>query len=179
MDYDYLFKITIVGESGVGKSSLIQRYVNESFDEHFTPTIGVDFLFKHISVLDKVIKLQLWDTAGQERFRAIQRTFYRGSSALFIVVDVSDLHTVNKIPDWMREAKNYAPTHIPIYLVGNKCDLESRIISQEDMKTIADQFGLRYIETSAKSGTNVEAAFRLITEEALKVSILPNYNYRH
>jgi small GTP-binding protein len=166
---DYLLKVITVGESGTGKSCLIRRYVENTFDDSFCPTIGVDFLFKHLTINSKSTKLQIWDTAGQERFRTIQYIYYRGAHGVLLVFDLTDFQSLERVKTWVWEVRKYAPAGIPIYLVGNKCDLQAkRVISKEDGGKIAESFGLQYFESSSKSGENVDKIFQSLASDIVE-----------
>jgi len=168
-EFDYLLKILVLGESGVGKSNLVLRYCDESFSEMYISTIGVDFKFKHIFTEDKNIKLQIWDTAGQERFRTITVSYYRRAHGVALVFDLTDLKSFQKIEGWMQEIKTNAPVHIPILLIGNKTDLvEYRAVQYAQAKEFADKMGLPYIETSAKTGTGVNESFSTLATTILQ-----------
>jgi len=166
------FKVGLVGESGVGKSCLLVRWVdNDFFIEDDKYTIGVDYKFKSIVVKDKNVKLQIYDTAGQERFRTVTASFYRGAHGILLVYDITDKESFGaRVEEWLKEIKNYTPDHTPIIFVGNKCDLESkRAVDQATAKAFADKHNLKFIETSAKEGTNVDEAFMSLAERIVDV----------
>ncbi|XP_064625992.1 uncharacterized protein LOC135486805 isoform X3 [Lineus longissimus] len=157
-DYDELFKITIIGTSGVGKSSLVSRFVRDAFTERFISSIGIDFLIKSIHLDDKVIKLQIWDTAGQERFRAITSAFYRGSHGIVLVYDVTSQESFNNIRGW--NVDPFVGFDTLKLLIGNKSDLTAeREVEFSTGKSYADELGIPFFETSAKDSMNVERAF--------------------
>jgi len=166
------FKVGLVGESGVGKSCLLVRWVdNDFFTEDDKYTIGVDYKFKSVSVKDKNVKLQIYDTAGQERFRTVTASFYRGAHGILLVYDITDKESFGaRVEEWLKEIKNYTPDHTPIIFVGNKCDLESkRAVDHATAKAFADKHNLHFIETSAKEGTNVDEAFMALAERIVDV----------
>ncbi|KAE8665630.1 Ras-related protein RABD2a [Hibiscus syriacus] len=141
---DSLFKLLLIGDSGVGKSCLLLRFADDSYVESYISTIGVDF----------------WDTAGQERFRTITSSYYRGAHGIIIVSDVTDLESFNNVKQWLSEIDRNASDNVNKILVGNKCDLtENRVVSYETAKAFADEIGIPFLETSAKDATNVEQAF--------------------
>jgi len=159
-DYDYIFKIVIIGDSGVGKSCMLLRFADNEFTDSYISTIGVDFKIKTLNVGGTRVKLQIWDTAGQDRFRTITSSYYRHAHGIIIVYDVTDEHTFENIQKWLEEITRYAPDNVAKLIVGNKCDLESeRVVKFEDGKQMAESFGIPFIETSAKSSTNVINAF--------------------
>lgn len=166
--YDHLFKLLLVGDSGVGKSSMITRFTDDSFSESYLTTIGVDYKIRMILVNDKNVKLQIWDTAGQERFRTITSTYYRGSNGIFVVFDISYKDSFENVEKWLDEVRKNAPDNVTVVLVGAKLDLnQSRAVSFDVAKAYADGKGIKYIETSSKSDNFVGDAFTLITEEIL------------
>jgi len=163
-DYDYLFKILLVGESGVGKSSLLLRFTDDTFSPSFISTVGVDFRLKKINVNDRIVKLQIWDTAGQERFRTITSSFYRGAHGILLVFDVTNVNSFLKVKYWLEEIQSHAPEGTCVALVGNKIDLTAkRAVDQKEAEKFASQHGLKYIETSAKDSTRVNEAFKLLS----------------
>ncbi|KAJ0897623.1 putative small GTP-binding protein [Helianthus annuus] len=159
-EYDYLFKLLLIGDSGVGKSCLLLRFADDSYLDSYISTIGVDFKIRTVDQDGKTIKLQIWDTAGQERFRTITSSYYRGAHGIIIVYDVTDLESFNNVKQWLGEIERYASENVNKLLVGNKCDLtESRAVSYDTAKEFADEIGIPFMETSAKDATNVEQAF--------------------
>lgn len=165
-DYDYLFKILLIGNSGVGKSSLLLRFADDTFTDNFMPTIGVDFKIRTLEVDGKTIKLQIWDTAGQERFKTITSSYYKGAHGIIVVYDVTDKESFKNIDTWMNEVEKHASDNVSRILVGNKSDLtDSRQVSTDEGKELSDQYNIRFMETSAKESANVEEAFTLMTKE--------------
>lgn len=165
-EYDYLFKVLLIGNSGVGKSSLLLRFADDVFSENFMPTIGVDFKIRTIEVDGKTIKLQIWDTAGQERFKTITSSYYKGAHGIIVTYDVTDKESFKAIDNWMNEVEKHASDNVSRILVGNKCDLEeSRQVSTDEGKELAEHFGIKFLETSAKQSNNVEEAFITMTKE--------------
>ncbi|CAI2380012.1 unnamed protein product [Moneuplotes crassus] len=165
-DYDYLFKILLIGNSGVGKSSLLLRFSDDTFTGNFMPTIGVDFKIRTLEVDGKTIKLQIWDTAGQERFKTITSSYYKGAHGIIVVYDVTDKESFKNIDTWMNEIEKHASDNVSRILCGNKSDLEdSRQVSTDEGKELSDTYNIRFIESSAKENANVEEAFTLMTKE--------------
>ncbi|CAO2203741.1 unnamed protein product, partial [Urochloa humidicola] len=165
-EYDYLFKLLLIGDSGVGKSCLLLRFADDSYLESYISTIGVDFKIRTVEQDGKTIKLQIWDTAGQERFRTITSSYYRGAHGIIVVYDVTDQESFNNVKQWLNEIDRYASENVNKLLVGNKCDLaESRVVSYEAGKALADEIGIPFLETSAKDATNVEKAFMTMAGE--------------
>ena len=164
-EYDYLFKVVLIGDSGVGKSNLLSRFTKNEFNLESKTTIGVEFATKTIEWGDKVIKAQIWDTAGQERYRAITSAYYRGAVAALLVYDITKQHTFQNVEKWLQELKDYADDNIVVMLVGNKTDLANlRAVKQEDAKKFSEENELAFIETSALDSTNVFTAFEQIIE---------------
>ncbi|OMJ95832.1 hypothetical protein SteCoe_732 [Stentor coeruleus] len=172
-EYDYLFKLLLIGDSGVGKSSLLLRFSDNTYTESFIATIGVDFKIKTIDVESKVIKLQIWDTAGQEKFRTITSSYYRGAHGVIVVYDVTNRETFNNVKNWMGEISRYASENVNRLLIGNKCDCDSKkAVSTEEGKELADSLGIPFMETSAKTSSNVEQSFfRMASEIKSRVAV--------
>ncbi|KAH8516592.1 hypothetical protein POPTR_002G138400v4 [Populus trichocarpa] len=159
-EYDYLFKLLLIGDSGVGKSCLLLRFADDSYIESYISTIGVDFKIRTVEQDGKTIKLQIWDTAGQERFRTITSSYYRGAHGIIVVYDVTDQESFNNVKQWLNEIDRYASDNVNKLLVGNKSDLTAnKVVSYETAKAFADEIGIPFMETSAKDATNVEQAF--------------------
>ncbi|CAH8867033.1 unnamed protein product [Trichobilharzia szidati] len=159
-EYDYLFKVVLIGDSGVGKSNLLSRFTRDEFNLESKSTIGVEFATRSVQIDGKIIKAQIWDTAGQERYRAITSAYYRGAVGALLVYDVSKAPTYHNLDRWLGELRDHADQHIVIMLVGNKCDLRHlRAVMTEEAKSFAERNGLCFIETSALDSTNVEEAF--------------------
>uniref|UniRef100_A0A7S4EW41 Uncharacterized protein n=1 Tax=Chrysotila carterae TaxID=13221 RepID=A0A7S4EW41_CHRCT len=165
-EYDYLFKLLLIGDSGVGKSCLLLRFADDSYTESYISTIGVDFKIRTIQLDGKTIKLQIWDTAGQERFRTITSSYYRGAHGIIVVYDVTETESFNNIKQWLHEIDRYACEGVNRLLVGNKCDLTTkRQVEYDTAKEFADSLSVPFMETSAKSATNVEQAFVTMAAE--------------
>ena len=168
-EYDYLFKLLLIGDSGVGKSCLLLRYADDAYSDSYITTIGVDFKIRTVDIDGKTVKLQIWDTAGQERFRTITSSYYRGANGIIIVYDVTDQDSFNNVKQWLHEIDRYANENVNKLLVGNKCDLTAKkVVSYETAKELADNLNIEFIETSAKNATNVETAFLTMAREIMK-----------
>jgi len=169
-----LLKIIILGDSGVGKTSLMYQYVNKKFSNQYKATIGADFLTKEVMVDDKLVTLQIWDTAGQERFQSLGVAFYRGADACVLVFDVNVAKTFENLNSWREEFLIQAgprdPENFPFIVLGNKIDLEnSRVVSQKKaMAWCQAKNNIPYFETSAKEAINVEQAFQTVAKNAMK-----------
>ncbi|GMH14357.1 hypothetical protein Nepgr_016198 [Nepenthes gracilis] len=159
-DYDYLFKVVLIGDSGVGKSNLLSRFTRNEFSLESKSTIGVEFATRSIRVEDKIVKAQIWDTAGQERYRAITSAYYRGAVGALLVYDITRNVTFENVERWLKELRDHTDSNITIMLVGNKADLRHlRAVSTEDAKTFAERESTFFMETSALESSNVENAF--------------------
>jgi len=169
-EYDYLFKVVLIGDSGVGKSNLLSRFTRNEFNLESKTTIGVEFATKSIQVDGKTIKAQIWDTAGQERYRAITSAYYRGAVGALLVYDISKHVTFENVERWLKELRDHAEPNIVVMLVGNKSDLRHRrAVPTEDAMLFAENNNLAFIETSALDATGVEEAFRQILSEIYRL----------
>jgi len=165
-DYDYLFKLLLIGDSGVGKSCLLLRFADNTYTDSYISTIGVDFKIRTLDIDGKTVKLQIWDTAGQERFRTITSSYYRGAHGIIVVYDVTDKVSFNNVKQWLGEIDRYACQSVNKLLVGNKADLvEKKVVEYNEAKEFADSLGISFLETSAKSAHNVEEAFLTMTRQ--------------
>jgi len=165
-EYDYLFKLLLIGDSGVGKSCLLLRFADHTYTESYISTIGVDFKIRTIDLDGKIVKLQIWDTAGQERFRTITSSYYRGAHGIIVVYDITDAESFNNVKQWLSEIERYASEGVNKLLVGNKCDLANkRAVPFEQAKQFADGLSIPFLETSAKNATNVEKSFLTMASE--------------
>jgi len=170
-DYDYLFILVLIGDSGVGKSCLLLRFADDKWTDSYISTIGVDFKIRTIELDQKTIKLQIWDTAGQERFRTISSTYYRGAHGIIVVYDVTNKTSFDNVKRWMTEIDKYAREGVNKLLVGNKADgnteadLSNRQVTQAMGKALADEHGINFLETSAKNGTFVDTAFLMMAHD--------------
>ncbi|KAI3712091.1 hypothetical protein L1987_70640 [Smallanthus sonchifolius] len=159
-DYDYLFKVVLIGDSGVGKTNLLSRFTRNEFSLESKSTIGVEFATRSVRVDDKVIKAQIWDTAGQERYRAITSAYYRGAVGALLVYDTTRHVTFENVGRWLKELRDHSDSNIIIMLVGNKSDLRHlRAVTTEDAKTFAEKENTYFMETSALESLNVDNAF--------------------
>lgn len=159
-EYDHLFKILLIGDSGVGKSCLLLRFVDDAYTESYISTIGVDFKIRTLNIEGKTVKLQIWDTAGQERFRTITSSYYRGAHGIAVVYDVTDMESFNNVKTWLSEIEKFASDNVNKLLIGNKSDLVvKKVVDTAMAKEFADAQGIPFIETSAKTAANVEEAF--------------------
>ncbi|MCO5595286.1 hypothetical protein L7F22_049327 [Adiantum nelumboides] len=171
-----LLKVIILGDSGVGKTSLMNQYVNKKFSNQYKATIGADFLTKEVQVEDRLVTMQIWDTAGQERFQSLGVAFYRGADCCVLVYDVNVMKSFDSLSNWREEfliqANPSDPENFPFMVLGNKIDIDggnSRVVSEKKAKAwCASKGNIPYFETSAKEDLNVDAAFQCIAKNALK-----------
>jgi len=165
-EFDYLYKLVLVGDAMVGKSSLIIRYADNTFVDEEVGSIGADFKVSFVTVEKKRIKIQIWDTAGQEKFRVMTSSYFGGANAVIIVFDVSNKESFNSVPKWISEAKRFSEKQkdIAFFIVGNKTDLSDRVVTQEEAEKFALQNSAIYFEVSAKTGAQVSAAFSSIAK---------------
>mmetsp|Transcript_36944 Transcript_36944/g.59175 ORF Transcript_36944/g.59175 Transcript_36944/m.59175 type:complete len:208 (-) Transcript_36944:249-872(-) len=172
-DYDYLFKLVLIGDSGVGKSCLLLRFADDSFTDSYISTIGVDFRFRTVNIDMKTVKLQIWDTAGQERFRTITSAYYRGAHGIIMVYDVTNYESFEHVEEWLNEVNRHASESTLKLLVGNKADLaEDKKVKADEAKKFADTLNISFLETSAKNATNVEAAFLTMAKQLIQAKEL-------
>ena len=167
--YDDLFKLVIIGDSGVGKSCVLLRFADDTFTENFYSTIGVDFRFKCLEIGDRKCKLQIWDTAGQERFKTVTSAYYRGADGIIIVFDQTDKDSYNNVQNWIEDISRYS-TDDPVKIIfANKDDIsqEKKSVDNEDIIELEKRTGLEIIKTSAKTGDKVTYAFEKLTQKLL------------
>jgi len=175
-----LLKIIILGDSNVGKTAMLHKYVHGAFIQEHKATIGADFLTKEISIDDKLVTLQVWDTAGQERFQSLGTAFYRGADACVLMYDITNDQSFKQIETWyssfLEQASPEDTENFPFLLCGNKCDLKNaRVIQTQDGERLAKQYKMIFYETSALDGTNVETAIRKIASVASELDTVPSF----
>ena len=173
-DYNYLFKVLILGDSFVGKTNMLKRFLNDEFDMNTKETVGVEFGSKNFILGEKedIVKAQIWDTAGQERYRSVTKAYYKGAKGALLVYDITRKATFDNIDNWLIDLRTNADKDILILLIGNKSDLiDTREISEEEARTKAEQYNIAFLETSAKTGDNINKAFSQLIEEVYKANI--------
>jgi small GTP-binding protein len=169
---DLVFKILLLGDSSVGKTCFLLRYIDDTYTENHISTIGVDYKVKMISHEDQVIKLQVWDTAGQDRFRSITKNYFRGSNGIMLIYDITNQGSFQNIKNWIWQIKDSLANDASVTLVGNKCDLESaRKIQKAEGQKLAEEYGFHFFETSAKENINIFETFHDLTMEMMKKGI--------
>mmetsp|Transcript_6197 Transcript_6197/g.9681 ORF Transcript_6197/g.9681 Transcript_6197/m.9681 type:complete len:222 (-) Transcript_6197:57-722(-) len=185
MQYDHLVKLLLIGDSGVGKSSLLIKFADDKFSPHISQTIGMDFKVKMLNLGGRRVKLQIWDTAGQERFHTITQQYYRNAMGIILVYDVTNEESFANIRRWAAQIAAHGEEGADRMLLGNKADFEppKRVVDASRGKALADEYGIPFMETSAKEGSNVEEAFiaiadsvrvRLQAKESVASSVPPN-----
>ncbi|WOL01587.1 ras-related protein RABA2a [Canna indica] len=169
-EYDYLFKLVMIGDTGVGKTNILSRFTKDEFCLESKSTIGVEFSTCAFHIEEQIIKAQIWDTAGQERYRAITSAYYRGAHGAILVYDVTRPASFANISRWLKELREHVDSNTVLILIGNKIDLHNlRNVDSEEAQRFAKKEGLAYIETSALDSTNVEKAFDIIFAEIYRV----------
>ena len=169
-EYDIKLKIMVLGESMVGKTCLITRYTNDKFGGRYLCTVGIDFQKKKMIKNNKNILLQIWDTAGQERFRNVTKNYFHTSQGFVLAYDINNKESFEKVQFWVNEIRTNADEKIKCILIGTKCDMDKREVSEEEGRELANQYGYQFFETSAKENINIDETF-----EALVTEILSNF----
>lgn len=168
-EYDMIFKVVLIGDSGVGKTNILSRYVRDDFSIETKSTVGVEFGSKVLKVNNTNIKIQIWDTAGQERYKSITKAYYKGAKGAFVVYDITRKETFSSVEKWVDELKNNGDEGVCIILLGNKCDLEEqRQVPTEDAMRKSDCYKIAFCETSAMQAVNIDKAFTIMVEEIMK-----------
>ena len=169
LNFDYMLKYIIIGDSGVGKSNILLKYIYGKFNEEFQSTIGVEFGAKNIEIKNKIFRTQIWDTAGQEMFRSITRAYFKNSVCACVVYDITNRKSFESIKSWIEDCKKHSPKTVYLILIGNKIDLEnSRQIPYDEGESYAKKYGMLFYETSAKTGKNINELFIQSCEDIYK-----------
>ena len=169
VNFDYLFKYIIIGDAAVGKSNLLLRYAHGQFKPEYQLTIGVEFGAKNVVIRNKTYRIQIWDTAGQENFRSITRAYYKNSVCALVVYDISSRDSFNNVSTWIEDCRNNSSEKIFMVLIGNKSDLaDKRQVSTEEGRELAEKYEMKFYETSAKIGENVNDIFYDSVDEIAK-----------
>lgn len=178
-DFDHLFKLLLVGDAGVGKSSILLRFTDDTFDAHLQSTIGVDFKVKVLTIRtpdgDKRVKVTIWDTAGQERFRTLTSSYYRGAQGIILVYDISRRDTFEALNQWLQEVEVYCPgggRNVVKLLVGNKVDMPARVVSTTEAQEWARSRGMLFVESSAKTRVGIQQVFEETVRKILENPML-------
>ncbi len=167
--YDIIFKIVLIGDTSVGKTNILSKYLSDEFDPDSKATVGVEFGTKNFKIENKIVKVQIWDTAGQERYRSITNAYYKGAKGALLVYDITNKKSFDNLDRWVSDLKVNADDKISIVLLGNKSDLENqRIIKTEEGKNKAEFYKFAFMETSALNGNNIEKAFDELIKDVYK-----------
>ena len=171
MSEDIVYKVLLLGDSSVGKTCFLLRYCDKSFQDAHLSTIGLDYRLKTMTLKSgKNIKLQIWDTAGQDRFRAITKNYYKGSHGIILIYDVTNVQTFENVKQWVSQIREEASANVIIYIAGNKIDMEEeRKVNKEEGEKLAEELGFPFVETSAKSGININETFEDLVERIDKI----------
>jgi small GTP-binding protein len=161
---EFMYKILLLGDSSVGKTCILTRYSENTFQEEHMATIGLDFKIKSVNLNGKIVKVQIWDTAGQDRFKSITKNYYKGAHGIILIYDVSNPKTYDNIKKWLAQIKEEASSKVCIILVANKIDHEERVVTEEEGEKLAKSFNLKIFESSAKENINVTEAFQEVIE---------------
>ena len=170
-DIKKIYKILLLGDSSVGKTCFLLRYTDNTFQEIYMSTIGLDYRLKTVQLQNgEKVKAQIWDTAGQDRFRAITKNYYKGANGIILIYDITNIKTFEGVKNWIEQIRDEVNQDVLIYLVGNKIDKkENRKVNTEDGKKLADGFGVPFFESSAKTGENVDVVFSNLINDIDKI----------
>lgn len=175
--YKYTFKCIMIGDSGVGKSSILNRFTEDRYSESFISTIGIDFKVRSIDINKQMVKLQIWDTAGQERYQSITQSYYRNVRGIFLVYDVTNITSFDNIKSWIEKIEKHNQVPHFITLVGNKADIvKNRMVTFEMGKKYADQNGFDFYETSAKKGEEIDIMFINMAKKLIEITEVEKKN---
>ena len=180
MNYDIKCQLLIIGDSTVGKTSIISCYVNGTFSSNYLATVGLDNFTKDEVINNKTIRIKIWDTAGQERYKSLTKNFFRNAEGVMLVYDVTNYDTYENLKFWMQSIKNNMSSdmgEIPIVIIGNKIDLNEREVQFKEAEKFWKEQGYKYFETSAKTGENVEQTIKTLVEMVVKEKEKKEGNY--
>ena len=167
--YDMIFKIVLIGDTSVGKTNILSKYLSDEFDPESKATVGVEFGTKNFKIENNIVKVQIWDTAGQERYRSITNAYYKGAKGSLLVYDITNRKSFDNLDRWISDLKTNGDSSLSIVLLGNKSDLENqRQISIQEGKDKAALFNVAFMETSALNGNNIERAFDELISDVYK-----------
>ena len=167
---EFMYKILLLGDSSVGKTCICTRYSDNTFQEDHLATIGLDFKVKSVNLDGKIVKVQIWDTAGQDRFKSITKNYYKGAHGIILIYDITNRRTFDNVKNWVDIIKEEVSEKVTVILVGNKIDSnENRKVSTEEGQGIANEYGLQFYETSAKTGDNIDRAFNNLIKKTVEI----------
>ena len=171
MSDETVYKVLLLGDTTVGKTCFLMKYTDKTFQDIHMATIGLDYRLKTMKLKNgKDIKLQIWDTAGQDRFRAITKNYYKGSHGIILIYDVTNLQTFENVKTWVNQIREETTTNVVIYIAANKIDMETeRKVTKQEGESLAQELGFPFMETSAKSGININETFEDLVERIDKV----------
>ena len=176
--YDYMFKVLLLGDAGVGKTSLMWRFSDDVFNHTYISTIGIDFKLRTIDVEGNKVRLQVWDTAGQERFHAISVSYYRTAAGIMLVYDITRRGSFENIAKWLRKIDEHAKEDVIKLLIGNKCDMhQHRAVKREEGEKLAHEYDMSFFETSAKENESINEAFECTAEEIME-RFVPGWGFK-
>eukprot|EP01016_Furgasonia_blochmanni_P005403 TRINITY_DN120_c0_g1_i4.p1 TRINITY_DN120_c0_g1~~TRINITY_DN120_c0_g1_i4.p1 ORF type:complete len:215 (+),score=38.10 TRINITY_DN120_c0_g1_i4:302-946(+) len=168
IDYDFMTKVIIVGDSGVGKTCMLVRFCENTFTPNYIMTIGIDFKFRTITVDGQRVKLQIWDTAGQERFRTITETFYKGAGGIILAYSSDDRKSFDNVEGWIHQITEKADPNLCRVLVATKSDVDKKAVDPKEGQELASRYGIMFFETSAKSNLGIDDCFSQLAKEIIK-----------
>ena len=174
--YDYLFKILVIGDTIAGKTPFLLRYTDDSFAANHLTTIGIDFKIKIIDRDGKRIKLQIWDTANQLHFIKITETYYKGAHAIILMYSITKRESFENIPQYMKNIEENGKNNVPIVLVGNNCDNQDRVVTEEEGRNLAEKYSIAFFETSPKTNQNINEVFDYLINGIFETSTGKNNN---
>ena len=174
--YDYLFKILVIGDTIAGKTPFLLRYTDDSFAANHLTTIGIDFKIKIIDRDGKRIKLQIWDTANQLHFIKITETYYKGAHAIILMYSITKRESFENIPQYMKNIEENGKNNVPIVLVGNNCDNQDRVVTEEEGRNLAEKYSIAFFETSPKTNQNINEVFDYLINGIFESSTGKNNN---
>ena len=167
--YDMIFKIVLIGDTSVGKTNILSKYLTDEFDAKSKATVGVEFGVKNFKIENNIVKVQIWDTAGEERYRSITNAYYKGAKGSLLVYDITNKKSFENVEKWISDLKANADEDISMILLGNKTDLEDkRVVTTEEGKNKAEFYNLTFMETSALNGNNIQEAFNELIMDVYK-----------
>ena len=169
MNYDDKCQLLIIGNSTVGKTSILSKYASKTFNENYLATVGLDFFTKDETIDNKIIRIKIWDTAGQERYKALTKCFFQKAQGVMVVFDVTNQKSFDDLKFWLDSIKThiYDDDYVPIVIIGNKIDLQKRVVQKKDANEFAEQHHYHYYETSAKTGDGIDMAIRELVKNVM------------